>query len=50
MTIEYGLLSTHPPTRCGLATFNSALAEQLTIAGVSGGVVRVAAAGDAESA
>jgi glycosyltransferase involved in cell wall biosynthesis len=46
MTIEYGLLSTHPPTRCGLATFNSALAAQLTIAGVSGGVVRVAAAGD----
>ena len=39
MTIEYGLLSTHPPTRCGLATFNSALAAQLTIAGVSGGVV-----------
>jgi glycosyltransferase involved in cell wall biosynthesis len=46
MTIEYGLLSTHPPTRCGLATFNAALAAQLTIAGVSGGVVRVAAAGD----
>jgi glycosyltransferase involved in cell wall biosynthesis len=46
MTIEYGLLSTHPPTRCGLATFNAALAAQLTIAGVSGGVVRVTAAGD----
>ena len=46
MTIEFGLLSTHPPTRCGLATFNAALAAQLTSAGVSGGVVRVAAAGD----
>ncbi|MFI5894545.1 glycosyltransferase [Actinoplanes sp. NPDC051513] len=46
MTIEYGLLSTHPPTLCGLATFNAALAAQLTIAGVSGGVVRVTAAGD----
>jgi glycosyltransferase involved in cell wall biosynthesis len=32
----YGFLSTHPPTRCGLATFNSALAEQL-----DGGIVRV---------
>jgi glycosyltransferase involved in cell wall biosynthesis len=48
MTIEYGLLSTHPPTRCGLATFNAALAAQLTIAGVSGGVVRVMDAGDDE--
>src|SRR5258705_1740103 len=26
MTATYGLLSTHPPTRCGLATFNAALA------------------------
>jgi glycosyltransferase involved in cell wall biosynthesis len=46
MTIEYGLLSTHPPTRCGLATFNAALAAQLTIADVSGGIVRVADARD----
>ena len=42
MTIRFGFLSTHPPTRCGLATFNSALAAHLG----TGGVVRVAAAGD----
>ncbi|BCY09824.1 glycosyltransferase [Actinoplanes sp. L3-i22] len=42
MTIRYGLLSTHPPTRCGLASFNSALAAHLG----RGGVVRVAAPGD----
>ena len=38
---SYGFLSTHPPTRCGLATFNSALAAQLTADGTRGGVVRV---------
>src|SRR3954468_13803291 len=42
MTIRFGFLSTHPPTRCGLATFNSALAANLG----TGGVVRVAATGD----
>lgn len=42
MTIRFGFLSTHPPTRCGLATFNSALAAHLG----PGGVVRVAAPGD----
>ena len=26
MAATFGLLSTHPPTRCGLASFNSALA------------------------
>jgi glycosyltransferase involved in cell wall biosynthesis len=45
MTISYGMLSTHPPTRCGLATFNSALAAEL-IAGTAGGVVRVTSGGD----
>ncbi|GIJ57577.1 glycosyltransferase [Virgisporangium aurantiacum] len=45
MDIEFGLLSTHPPTRCGLATFNAALAAELTSAG-SGGVVRVIPTGD----
>jgi glycosyltransferase involved in cell wall biosynthesis len=44
--IRYGLLSTHPPTRCGLATFNSALAAHLGRAGNPTGVVRVAAHGD----
>jgi glycosyltransferase involved in cell wall biosynthesis len=42
MTIRFGFLSTHPPTRCGLATFNSALAAHLG----TGGVVRVAATCD----
>ncbi|MET0425874.1 MAG: glycosyltransferase [Actinoplanes sp.] len=46
MTIRYGFLSTHPPTRCGLATFNAALAAHLDRSGVPGGVVRVAAHGD----
>jgi glycosyltransferase involved in cell wall biosynthesis len=46
MTIRYGFLSTYPPTRCGLATFNSALAAHLGKAGNPFGVVRVAAQGD----
>jgi glycosyltransferase involved in cell wall biosynthesis len=46
MAATYGFLSTHPPTRCGLATFNSALAAHLTAGGVPGGVVRVTAGGD----
>ncbi|WP_250009791.1 glycosyltransferase [Actinoplanes sp. M2I2] len=46
MTIRYGFLSTHPPTRCGLATFNSALATHLGADGIPSGVVRVAAKGD----
>jgi glycosyltransferase involved in cell wall biosynthesis len=46
VTVRYGFLSTHPPTRCGLAAFNAALAAQLTIGGTSGGVVRVVAVGD----
>jgi glycosyltransferase involved in cell wall biosynthesis len=41
MAASYGFLSTHPPTQCGLATFNSALAAHLTGNGVRGGVVRV---------
>ena len=41
MAASYGFLSTHPPTQCGLATFNSALAAHLTGDGVRGGVVRV---------
>jgi glycosyltransferase involved in cell wall biosynthesis len=46
MTSSYGLLSTHPPTQCGLATFNSALAAHLTAGGAHCGIVRVAATGD----
>ncbi|MFF5173314.1 glycosyltransferase [Micromonospora sp. NPDC000089] len=43
---SYGFLSTHPPTRCGLATFNSALAANLTADGTPGGIVRVTDRGD----
>ncbi len=46
MTVRYGFLSTNPPTRCGLATFNAALVAQLARGGISGGVVRVATAGE----
>src|SRR5690348_2373251 len=48
MTIRYGMLSTHPPTRCGLATFNSALATELFARTGTGGIVRVTSAGDDE--
>jgi len=47
---RYGFLSTHPPTRCGLATFNSALAAGLTAGDATGGVVRVTDAIDRRSA
>ena len=46
MTIRYGFLSTHPPTRCGLATFNSALATHLSEVAGTSGIVRVATPGD----
>ncbi|MFC4116310.1 glycosyltransferase [Nonomuraea zeae] len=48
MAVTYGFLSTHPPTQCGLATFNSALAAHLTRGGAFGGIVRVTAEGDDE--
>lgn len=48
MACTYGFLSTHPPTQCGLATFNSALAAQLTGRGIRGGIVRVTAECDDE--
>jgi glycosyltransferase involved in cell wall biosynthesis len=46
MAATYGFLSTHPPTQCGLATFNSALAAHLTADGRTGGVVRVIGSSD----
>lgn len=30
MSVRYGILSTYPPTQCGLATFTAALVESLT--------------------
>ncbi len=46
MATTYGFLSTHPPTRCGLATFNAALAGALTAGTNGGGVVRVTTGGN----
>ncbi|NBE80031.1 glycosyltransferase [Micromonospora rubida] len=47
---SYGFLSTHPPTRCGLASFNSLLAAHLTAGGTRGGVVRLTGRGDDQRA
>ena len=41
MAIRFGLLTTFPPTQCGLATFSRALATHLRGAGAQVGVVRV---------
>jgi glycosyltransferase involved in cell wall biosynthesis len=49
MPATYGFLSTNPPTQCGLATFNAALAAHLTAGSGSGGVIRLLAGDDSAS-
>jgi glycosyltransferase involved in cell wall biosynthesis len=39
---RYGILSTYPPTLCGLATFSAALARGLEVNGATVGIVRIA--------
>ena len=48
VSVNFGLMSTHPPTECGLATFNSALAGHLARAGGQVGIVQVGGDGHAD--
>ena len=41
-TPSFGILSTYPPTACGIATFSAALRKGLDANGADVGVVRVA--------
>lgn len=43
---RFGILSTHPPTPCGLATFSAALADGLAAKGAAVSVVRIADGSD----
>lgn len=43
----YAVLSSYPPTQCGIATFSAALCEGLATGGAEVGVVRVGDAGAA---
>ena len=40
--LSFGILTTHPPTQCGLATFSAALSAGLSVNGADVSVVRVA--------
>ncbi|MEU4427779.1 glycosyltransferase [Actinoplanes sp. NPDC024001] len=48
MPATYGFLSTYPPTQCGLATFNAALATHLNAGSGGSGVVRLLAGDDSD--
>ena len=41
MAISFGMLSTYPPTQCGLATFSQALVTHLDGSGADVGIVRI---------
>jgi glycosyltransferase involved in cell wall biosynthesis len=41
MAISFGMLSTYPPTQCGLATFSQALVTHLEGSGADVGIIRV---------